>query len=68
MNEAQINDTLQSICNTLSATHKTIIVKKRNGSKVQFDKTKVKDAIKPAFKRSHVRYTNDIYEEILANI
>ena len=68
MNEAQINDTLQSICNTLSATHKTIIVKKRNGSKVQFDRTKVKDAIKPAFKRSHVRYTNDIYEEILANI
>ena len=45
-----------------------ITVLKRNGSKVPFNKIKVKGAIKPAFKRCKVRYTNNIYEKILDNI
>lgn len=68
MNEQEINEVLKSISEKLSSNSKNIIVKKRKGTKVQFSKAKVKDAIKPAFKRSHVRYTNDIYEEILMNI
>ena len=52
----------------LKSNPKQITVIKRNGSKVPFEKEKVKDAIKPAFRRCHVRYTNNIYEEILDNI
>ena len=52
----------------LKSNPKQITVLKRNGSKVQFEKEKVKDAIKPAFRRCHVRYTNNIYDDILDNI
>ena len=45
-----------------------IFVRKRDGSEVQFEPGKIKEAIKPAFKRCHVRYTNNIYDDILANI
>jgi len=52
----------------LKSNPKQITVIKRNGSKVPFEKEKVKDAIKPAFRRCHVRYTNNIYDDILDNI
>lgn len=59
---------MQETISKFKANSKQITVIKRNGSKVPFEKEKVKDAIKPAFRRCHVRYTNDIYDDILDNI
>lgn len=66
--DQMIEEDLAKLVTKLRKNPQTILVCKRNGSKVPFDKDKVKAAIKPAFKRCHVRYTNDIYEEILNNI
>ena len=67
-NNKSVVEILEEICNHIQNNQKNIIVKKRNGSYISFDKDKIKQAIKPAFKRCHVRYTNNIYETILQSI
>lgn len=70
--EQQLEDIMaderRKIVEKIKATPGLILVGKRDGSKVEFDPLKIKQAIKPAFKRAHIRYTNTIYDEILDTI
>ena len=70
--EQQLEDMMaedrQKIVEKMKADPKLILVEKRVGTRVEFDPLKIKQAIKPAFGRAHIRYTNAIYDEILDNI
>lgn len=66
--DALFEEYMQKTITRLKNNPRQITVLKRNGSKVEFDKLTIKRALKPAFKRCKVRYTNAIYDTILENV
>ena len=68
MNENKTPELDERIFNEIHNFPRCITIIKRDRSKVPFDRVTIKNAIKPAFKRCHVRYTNAIWEEILNNV
>lgn len=46
----------------------TVNIKKRDGKIEQFNKTKIKNAVKRCFKQTHTRFTNSIVDDILEQL